>query len=89
VRDAVDHAELSTPLSTRHFTGYQHGEIYGLSHDPERFEHRFLRPRTPLRGLFLTGQDICTCGVGGALLSGFLTASAVTGENLLTASLAR
>lgn len=83
VREAIDLYEVSTPLSTRHFTAYGHGEIYGLAHDPARFEQRFLRPRTPLRNLYLTGQDICTCGVGGALLSGFLTASAITGENLV------
>ncbi|MCR9159041.1 MAG: phytoene desaturase family protein [Nannocystaceae bacterium] len=75
--------ELSTPLSTQHFTAYQHGEIYGLSHDPNRFEQRFLRPQTPVSGLYLTGQDVCTCGVGGALVSGFLTASAITRSNML------
>ncbi len=75
--------ELSTPLSTQHFTAYQHGEIYGLSHDPNRFEQRFLRPQTPVDGLYLTGQDVCTCGVGGALVSGFLTASAITRSNIL------
>ena len=79
----VAYHELSTPLSTQHFTAYQHGEIYGLSHDPNRFEQRFLKPQTPVRGLYLTGQDICTCGVGGALVSGFLTASAITRSNLL------
>lgn len=87
VREAIDLYELSTPLTTRHFTSYGHGEIYGLSHDPLRFEQKFLRPKTPLRNLYLTGQDICTCGVGGALLSGFLTASAITGENLVMKTL--
>lgn len=83
VQGAIELQELSTPLSTRHFTAYGHGEIYGLSHDPERFEQRLLRPKTPIKDLWLTGQDVVTCGVGGALLSGFLTASAITGENLV------
>lgn len=87
VRDAIELQELSTPLSTRHFTAYGHGEIYGLSHDPERFEQKLLRPKTPLPNLWLTGQDVVTCGVGGALLSGFLTASAITGENLVMKAL--
>ncbi len=82
-KDAIVYRELSTPLSTQHFTAYQNGEIYGLSHDPNRFEQRFLRPQTPVRNLYLTGQDICTCGVGGAMFAGFLTASAVTGENVV------
>jgi all-trans-retinol 13,14-reductase len=87
VQGAIEVQELSTPLSTRHFTAYGHGEIYGLAHDPARFEQRLLRPKTPLRNLWLTGQDIVTCGVGGALLSGFLTASAITGDNLVMKAL--
>ncbi len=83
LRGKIAYHELSTPLSTQHFTAYQHGEIYGLSHDPNRFEQRFLRPQTPVGGLYLTGQDVCTCGVGGALVSGFLTASAITKQNML------
>jgi len=83
VKGKIAYHELSTPLSTQHFTAYQHGEIYGLSHDPNRFEQRFLKPQTPVPGLYLTGQDVCTCGVGGALVSGFLTASAITRTNLL------
>jgi all-trans-retinol 13,14-reductase len=82
-RDAVVYHELSTPLSTKHFTSYAHGEIYGLDHDPERFEHKFLRPRSPVDGLYLTGQDVVSCGIGAALFSGYLTVSAITGRNVV------
>jgi all-trans-retinol 13,14-reductase len=58
VRDRVLHSELSTPLSTRHFANYAHGEIYGLAHTPDRFRLRMLGPRTPVRDLYLTGQDV-------------------------------
>jgi phytoene dehydrogenase-like protein len=82
VRGRVDHAELSTPLSTRHFAGYSQGEPYGLAHTPARFKQRFLQPRTPIRNLYLTGQDIAVCGIAGALVSGVLTASSLLGRNL-------
>lgn len=85
VRGHVDHAELSTPLSTVHFTAHPRGEIYGLAHTPDRFAQRWLRPRTPVKGLYLTGSDICSAGVGGALFGGVLTASAVLGKNLIGA----
>jgi all-trans-retinol 13,14-reductase len=84
VRGKVDHAELSTPLSTRHFANYAHGELYGLAHSPARFRQRFLRPQTPIRNLFLTGQDVTVCGVAGALAGGVLCASAILGRNLLS-----
>jgi all-trans-retinol 13,14-reductase len=79
----VDTFELSTPLTTRHFSNYATGEIYGLEHTPHRFEQRWLKPRTPIAGLYLTGQDIVSCGVAGALMGGVLTASAILGKNLL------
>ncbi|MFV8755247.1 phytoene desaturase family protein [Nannocystaceae bacterium ST9] len=88
-RSAVVFHELSTPLSTKHFTAYQHGEIYGLNHDPGRFEGKFLRPRTPVPGLWLTGQDVVTCGIGAALFSGYLTVSAITGRNVVVETLNR
>ena len=82
-RGKVDHAELSTPLSTAHFSNYAAGELYGLEHNPYRFAQRWLTPRTPVRGLLLTGQDILFCGVGSALMSGVLTASSILGPKLL------
>lgn len=79
----LDHCELSTPLSTRHFCNYDRGEIYGLQHDPSRFAVKGLRPSTPIKGLFLTGQDIATAGVGGAMIGGLLCASAALKRNLM------
>lgn len=81
----LDHAELSTPLTTQHFAGFADGEIYGLEHTPARFEQTWLKPKTPIAGLYLTGSDVCTAGVGGALMGGVLTASALTGKNLMAA----
>jgi len=86
VRDAIEHCELSTPVSTRHFAGHPTGEIYGLAHTPARFEQRWLRPSTPVPGLFLTGADVASAGVAGALSGAALAASAVLGRNMLAAS---
>ena len=66
--------EVSTPLSTKHFTNYKHGEIYGLAHTPARFALPFLRSETRIKGLRLVGQDITLVGVAGAMLSGMLCA---------------
>lgn len=82
LRGEVDHAECSSPLSTRFFTGHSHGEIYGIEHSPTRFEHRFLRAHTPVKNLYLTGQDVTTAGVGGALASSLITTSAILKSNV-------
>ncbi len=83
VKGKVDYYELSTPLSTKNFTNYQHGEIYGIDHTPQRFRQKYLRPRTAIAGLYLTGQDIVSCGIAGALFGGVLSASAILGKNLI------
>jgi len=79
LRGKVDYYEVSTPLSTNWFGGYQNGELYGLSHTPERMRQKWLRPRTSIPGLWLTGQDILTCGVTGAMMAGMLTTTSIVG----------
>ena len=83
LRGKVAFFEISTPLTTAHFAGYGRGELYGIDHTPQRFGAGFLQPATPIPGLYLTGQDIVSCGVAGAMFGGVLTATTVLGGNLL------
>jgi len=76
----VDYYEVSTPLSTDHFCAYRFGELYGLDHDPVRLQQTWLGPRTRFKGLWLTGQDVLTCGVTGAMMAGLMTTSAMIGS---------
>jgi all-trans-retinol 13,14-reductase len=72
LRPLLDHAELSTPLSTELFARPYRGSIYGLAGTPERYADRWLRPRSPVPGLFLSGSDVASCGVVGAMVGGLL-----------------
>ena len=81
---SIEYTELSTPVTTRHFMNYGHGEIYGIASTPDRFLMRELGARTPIRGLYLTGQDAASLGVVGALYGGVIAASAATGKNLFS-----
>jgi all-trans-retinol 13,14-reductase len=83
IRDCIEIAELSTPLSTKHFSNYNSGEIYGLEHTPQRFGVKFLRARTRIKNLYLTGQDIVCVGVGAAMFSGIITSISILNKNLL------
>jgi all-trans-retinol 13,14-reductase len=82
-RGKVELSELSTPLTTRNFAAHPRGEIYGLQQTPARFKQRWLRPRTPIKGLYLTGADVAGPGVLGALMGGMLCSSAVLKGNVL------
>jgi all-trans-retinol 13,14-reductase len=79
----VDYHELSTPLSTRHFSNYGFGELYGLSHTPARFMQRKLGVRTPVKGFYMAGQDAVSCGVAGGMFGGVLCASAILMRNVI------
>jgi all-trans-retinol 13,14-reductase len=83
LRGHIAYREVSTPLTSRHFANYAAGEPYGLNHTPERFRQRWLRPASPVRGLFLTGQDPFVEGVTGGLYSGYFSAMAILRRPLL------
>ena len=82
--DEVDYHELGTPLTFAHYYRKEEGSFYGLDHDVNRFSPRnyfeVLRPEIrEIPALYLTGQDVTTCGFGGALVGGVLTAGKVLG----------
>lgn len=79
--DAIEHVEVSTPLSSAHFSGHARGEAYGLDPTPLRFRIG-PRPHTPIEGLFLTGQDVWMGGICGSASGGLLTACAITQRDL-------
>lgn len=83
LKGKIDYYELSTPLSTKHFVNYNQGEIYGLEHSPDRFASNAIHVKTPIKNLYLTGQDIVSCGVAGALISAVITSTVMTGKNMI------
>jgi all-trans-retinol 13,14-reductase len=70
-------SEASTPLTMLAFTGHEQGAFYGLETSPRRLMCDALSPRTPIGHLILAGQDVCTPGIGGALVGGVMAAGVV------------
>jgi all-trans-retinol 13,14-reductase len=73
----IDFAELSTPLSTDTFCHPVEGAMYGLRATPARYSCPWLRPRSPIAGLYFAGADAASPGVVGSLIGGVLAALAV------------
>jgi len=69
--------EVSTPLATASITGHRRGSFYGLDVTPHRITTDALRMKTPIEGLYLTGQDVLTPGIPGAFWGGFLCAGSI------------
>ena len=69
--------ELGMPLATASFTCHERGGFYGVETTPRRMLSEALNARTPVPGLFLTGQDVMCPGIAGAHWGGMLGAAAV------------
>lgn len=71
------HRELATPLTMASVTQHYQGSFYGLDVTPERLLSEALRMKTPIKGFYLSGQDVCSPGIAGALWGGVLSAANV------------
>ena len=80
----VDYVEVSTPLAYETFAKRERGGFMGIEASPGRFDQKWLRAETTIQGLYLTGQDVATDGVIGALAGGVIAASAYLQRDLLT-----
>jgi ferredoxin-NADP reductase len=76
----VEYSELSTPLSMYDYTSHPGGTIYGLKGTPKRYASPLLTTPPPITGLHLTGADVSSLGISGAMIGGVLAASRVLGS---------
>jgi all-trans-retinol 13,14-reductase len=81
-RSIVDFYELSTPLSTEHFTMHPKGEIYGRLTTPDRMLKKWNQVKTPIKNLYITGTDAAVLGVAGAFTGGIFTTIQLLGGSL-------
>lgn len=73
----IAYHELGTPLATVSYTGHEKGGFYDVETTPRRMLLDAFNARTPVPGLFLSGQDVISLGIAGALSGGMLGAAAI------------
>ncbi|XP_040080220.1 all-trans-retinol 13,14-reductase isoform X2 [Oryx dammah] len=81
----VDSVTAGSPLSTQFYLAAPQGACYGADHDLGRLHPgamASIRAQSPIPNLYLTGQDILTCGLIGALQGALLCSSAILKRNL-------
>jgi all-trans-retinol 13,14-reductase len=83
LRNKINYHCVATPLTNKFYLGSKFGECLGLDHNNERFKTDLLNPNTEIKGLYLTGQDVCTGGFSGAIYGGVLCANNVLGYGTL------
>jgi len=70
--------DVATPLTFRDYMNAPGGCLYGAKH---KIDAMPFMSRTRIKGLYLSGQAIVSAGLMGAMLAGFLSAAAITGED--------
>ena len=76
IGDRATSLGCASPLTYRNWTGTVGGASYGLKRSVAWMP---LKPRTPVRGLFLSGQSVLMPGVMGATAAGLLTSGHIVG----------
>lgn len=84
IKDNVDYMELGTTLSYEHFCASHKGIPYGLSSRTERYKSLLTRPTTPVKNLYVCGQDLVMPGVPAAVGSANLCCSIILRKNIGT-----
>ncbi|XP_067274944.1 all-trans-retinol 13,14-reductase [Pseudorasbora parva] len=85
IKDRIEFVDAGTPITNQHYIGAPKGEIYGVDHGIPRFSvelNALIRPQTPIKNLFLTGQDMMLCGFAGALAGALTCGSVILNRNL-------
>lgn len=73
----------STPLTYRDYTGTWEGSVYGMQKDYNNPMKTIIVPRTHVKNLWLTGQNVSMHGVEGVSIGSFLTCSELLGKQYL------
>lgn len=79
LRAIIDYQELSTPYTIKSFTGHWQGCVYGQACDPNRLSRDQWSIGTSIPRLYMTGSDVGTPGVNGAMMAGVMTAAKIMG----------
>ncbi|KAL6474995.1 hypothetical protein MHYP_G00160350 [Metynnis hypsauchen] len=83
LRKKLVYQDITTPVTNVHYLGVYCGARYAAEHNLERFHVEVMaknRCNTPVKNLFISGQDMFSCGIVGAVHGGLLFASTALGQ---------
>ena len=76
---AIEHMEISTPLTYRDYTGTPDGSLYGIRKDFRTHPASVVFPKSKIPGFFFTGQNTNIHGVLGVTIGAVATCGEILG----------
>lgn len=83
IREHITAIHTSSPLSYRDFIGSEKGNMYGYLKDSNHPMKTFISPRSKVKNVFFTGQNVRVHGVLGVTVGAFVTCSEILGAEYL------
>ncbi|MEN8121049.1 MAG: FAD-dependent oxidoreductase [Bacteroidota bacterium] len=83
IRQSIDSYYTSTPLTYRDYTGTVDGSSYGILKDYNDPFSTIITPRSRIKNLYFTGQNLNMHGILGVTISAVLTSAEIIGFDYL------
>ena len=83
IKKAIHAVHTSSPLSYRDYIGNENGNLYGFVKEASFPMKTMLSPRTKLKNLYLTGQNVRMHGLLGVTIGAFVTCNEILGKDVL------
>jgi len=83
LKNSIEKHYTSTPLTFRDYVGARKGALYGVQRNCNEPQNSFISPKTRIKNLYLSGQNIILHGVLGVTIGSVLTAGSMLGYEYL------
>ncbi len=83
IRKSIDKYYTSTPLTYRDYTGTPEGSSYGIQKDSSNPFSTIITPKSRIKGLYFTGQNLNLHGILGVTIGAVVTCSEILGYDYL------
>ena len=82
-KNSIEKVYSSTPLTFRDYVGARNGALYGALRNCNEPHKSFISPKTRIKNLYLSGQNIILHGILGVTIGAILTCGSILGFDYL------
>lgn len=83
LKGSIEKVYTSTPLTFRDYVGARRGALYGVLRNNNEPQNSFISPKTRVKNLYMSGQNIILHGILGVTIGAVLTCGSILGFDYL------